>query len=72
MQLMLNDEDARRLHDLIRDYLPDLRRQAAATELPSRELKSELNGRVKLCERLLGELGAGRTSAGGGGGGAVR
>ncbi len=53
MQLELNDEDARRLRTLIQDYLPDLRRQAAATELPSRELKNELNQRVTLCERLL-------------------
>lgn len=56
MQLTLNKDDTRTLRDVLKAYLPDLRREAAATDLPARELRHELTGRVKLCERLLAEL----------------
>ena len=60
MQLNLNEDEVRVLRDTLNDYLPELRRQAAATDLPARELKSELKRRVELIERLLGDLDRGR------------
>jgi hypothetical protein len=56
MQLTLNDEEARTLLDMLRAYLPSLRRQAAGTDLPARDLRHELAQRERLCERLIGEL----------------
>jgi hypothetical protein len=56
MQLTLNDEEVRTLRDVLHDYLPDLRREAAGTELGARELRHELTMRESLCERLLAEL----------------
>ena len=56
MQLTLDEKDTRVLRDILKNYLPDLRRQAAATDLPSRELRHELADRERLCERLLREL----------------
>ena len=56
MQLTLSDEDARTLRDVLHDYLPDLRREAAGTDLAARELRHELVKREGLCERLLAEL----------------
>jgi hypothetical protein len=66
MQLTLNDEEARTLRDILHDYLPDLRREAAATDIAARELRHELVKREELCERLLAglerEVGASRTT----------
>ena len=56
MQITLNDQEARTLRNLIHDYVPALRRQHAATDLPSREIKDELHARIVLCERLAAEL----------------
>ena len=56
MQLTLSDQDSRMLRDILHDYLPDLRREAAGTELGARELRHELAERERLCERLLAEL----------------
>lgn len=57
MQLTLTDHDARILRDILHDYLPDLRREAAGTDLGARELRHELVTREELCERLLAQLG---------------
>lgn len=56
MQLTLSDTEARTLQGVLHDYLPDLRREAAGTELGARELRHELALRQDLCERLLAEL----------------
>jgi hypothetical protein len=56
MNLTLNPEDARTLHEIIHDYLPDLRREAAGTDLAARDLRNELTRRETLCERLLADL----------------
>jgi hypothetical protein len=56
MQLALSDEEARTLRDVLHDYLPDLRREAAGTDLAARELRHELAKREALCEKLLAEL----------------
>ncbi len=54
MQLDLNATDGLLLRDLLHDYLPELRREVARTEV--RELRHELVQRQELCERLLGQL----------------
>lgn len=56
MQLTLSNDEARTLRDILHDYLPDLRREAAGTDLASRELRHELIKREELCERLLAGL----------------
>ncbi|MFO0847236.1 MAG: hypothetical protein U0871_01570 [Gemmataceae bacterium] len=56
MQLDLTDQDARTLLGILTDYLPDLRREAAGTDLAARELRHELAAREDLCERLLARL----------------
>ena len=56
MQLALTDKESQTLRDILHDYLPDLRREAAGTDLASRELRHELVKREDLCERLLAEL----------------
>jgi hypothetical protein len=56
MQLMLSDDDAQRLRKVLQEWLPQLRREAARTELASRDLRHELHQRVELCDRLLAEL----------------
>jgi hypothetical protein len=56
MHLTLSDHDARTLRDLLHDHLPDLRREAAGTDLAARELRHELARREELCEWLLAEL----------------
>lgn len=56
MQLTLSNDEARTLRDILHDYLPDLRREAAGTDLASRELRHELVKREELCERLLAGL----------------
>jgi hypothetical protein len=56
MQLTLTDSEARTLRDILETYLPGLRREAAGTDLASRELRHELAVRETLGERLLEEL----------------
>jgi hypothetical protein len=56
MQLTLTDHDARMLHGILHDYLPELHRETARTSLASRELRHELSQREELCEKLLREL----------------
>jgi hypothetical protein len=56
MQLTLTEDEVRTLRDILHDYLPDLRREAAGTDIASRELRHELVRREDLCERLLAEL----------------
>lgn len=60
MQLELTSDEARTLHDLLRDSLPDLRREVARTE--AHDFRHELVQRQELCERLVARLeqGAGR------------
>jgi hypothetical protein len=56
MQLTLTDEDARTLHDLLADILPELRMEAARTDLASRELLHELMHRRKVCQKAITQL----------------
>lgn len=56
MQLTLSTDEARTLRQILNAYLPGLRREAAATDIASRELKHELAMREELCEKLLAEL----------------
>ncbi|HET8623747.1 MAG TPA: hypothetical protein VFM14_09320 [Gemmatimonadales bacterium] len=54
MQLTLSDRDAEVLHGLLRDYLPDLRREVARTD--RHDLRHMLVERQDLAERLLEQL----------------
>jgi hypothetical protein len=54
MHLTLSDHEADLLQGLLRDYLPDLRREVARTE--RHDLRHLLIERQELAERLLGEL----------------
>ena len=54
MHLTLSERDADLLHGLLRDYLPDLRREVARTE--RHELRHLLVERQELAERLLEQL----------------
>lgn len=54
MQLDLTREDAAVLHDLLQTYLPEIRREAAATD-PA-DLRRQLAQRQQLCERLIHQL----------------
>ena len=54
MELELTADEARRLHDLLRDTLPDLRREVARTD--AHDFRHELVERQELCERLVGRL----------------
>ncbi len=54
MMLDLSQDDARMLRDLLQNYLPDLKREVARTEV--KELRHELVQRQELCERLLERL----------------
>jgi hypothetical protein len=56
MQLTLNESEAAALRNLLHDWLPELRREHARTDLPSHEIRNELRSRIKVAERLLGEL----------------
>ena len=56
MQIDLNDDEAKTLRDFLEAYLPDLRREAAGTDLPAREIRRELHKRERLCERLIHQL----------------
>ncbi len=55
MHLELTDEETATLRALLHDYLPDLRREVAATD--ARDMRHELIKRQDLCERLLAQLG---------------
>lgn len=54
MQLELTADEARTLHALLRDTLPDLRREVARTE--AHDFRHELVQRQELCERLVARL----------------
>lgn len=54
MRLDLSDEEAATLRDLLRDYLPALRREVAATD--GHDLRQLLAKRRDLAEKLLGML----------------
>lgn len=57
MRLELTEEDTATLRSLLRNYLPDLRREVAGTD--ARDMRHELAKRQDLCERLLTRLGEG-------------
>jgi hypothetical protein len=54
MQLTLSTEEAVLLRDLLADYLPALRREAARTE--QHDLRHLMVQRQELVERLMDEL----------------
>ncbi|HSQ32964.1 MAG TPA: hypothetical protein VLN49_24080 [Gemmatimonadaceae bacterium] len=54
MVLDLTDADARMLRELLQDYLPELKREVARTDVKT--LRHELVQRQELCERLLDRL----------------
>jgi len=54
MQLTLSSEEAVLLRDLLADYLPALRREAASTE--QHDLRHLMIQRQELVERLMDEL----------------
>jgi hypothetical protein len=54
MRLELTDEEIVTLRSMLHDYLPDLRREVAATD--ARDMRHELIKRQDLCERLLEQL----------------
>ncbi len=54
MQLTLSEHDSDLLHGLLRDYLPELRREVARTE--RHDLRHLLVERQELAERLLEQL----------------
>ena len=54
MMLDLTDQDARMLRELLQDYLPELKREVARTDVKT--LRHELVQRQELCERLLDRL----------------
>ncbi|MCI0674297.1 MAG: hypothetical protein L0Y42_00810 [Phycisphaerales bacterium] len=56
MQLTMTDEEAHTLKNLLESYLPELRMEAARTDLPARELRRELRSRSELAERLIEQL----------------
>jgi hypothetical protein len=54
MHLDLTDDEALTLRDLIRSYLPDLRREVARTD--AHDYRHDLVKRQDLCEKLLAGL----------------
>jgi hypothetical protein len=54
MQLMLTEQEAEILRDLLHDYLPELKMEVARTD--QRDLRHRLAQREDLAERLLGDL----------------
>ena len=65
MQLTLTTEQAHTLRDALTDYLPQLRRELARTDLPSRELRHELTMRIEVLERVAAEVDHGAAAIGG-------
>ena len=55
MQLILSDDDAGVLRDLLADYLPALKREVARTE--QHELRHLMVRRQELVERVLEQIG---------------
>lgn len=55
MRLELTVDETATLREMLRAYLPDLRREVAATD--ARDLRHELAKRQDLCEELLRRLG---------------
>jgi hypothetical protein len=55
MRIELTEDEATTLRSLLHDYLPDLRREVAATD--ARDMRHELGKRQDLCESLLARLG---------------
>ena len=62
MQVELTTEEAGTLKALLRDTIPDLKREMARTD--DRQFRHELVQREELCERLIARLdgGTARTS----------
>jgi len=56
MQLDLTDHESELLRELLRDYLPSLKRELAGTE--QHTLRHELVERQDLVERLLEKIGS--------------
>ena len=54
MRLDLSSDEAETLRGLLHDFLPDLRREVARTEVL--DFRHELLKRQDLCERLFGLL----------------
>ena len=54
MNLDLTDEDARMLRELLQDYLPEIKREVARTDVKT--LRHELVLRQEMVERLLDRL----------------
>jgi hypothetical protein len=54
MQLDLTDDEALTLRDLMRSYLPDLRREVARTD--AHDYRHDLVKRQDLCEKILATL----------------
>lgn len=54
MELILTDDDARTLRDLLTDHLRDLRREVARTD--AKEFRHTIVLRQELVERLLAQL----------------
>jgi hypothetical protein len=54
MHLDLTDDEALTLRDLIRSYLPDLRREVARTD--AHDYRHDLVKRQDLCEKILAGL----------------
>jgi len=56
MMLDLTEGDAQMLREVLQNYLPELKREVARTEVKT--LRHELVQRQELCERLLERLGS--------------
>ena len=54
MQLDLTDDEALTLRDLMRSYLPDLKREVARTD--AHDYRHDLVKRQDLCEKILATL----------------
>ncbi len=54
MELIINDDDARTLHDLLSDHLRELRLEVARTE--AKDFRHAMLLRQELVERLLVQL----------------
>ena len=54
MRIDLTDDETRILDEMLRDYLPALRREVARTD--QHDFRHELVKRQDLCERLLESL----------------